>query len=237
MKGMTMSNIVSGFHTTGVYLFNHSALRVSSQPKPKRVSLAEQTGLRFIPLYSPSRRSAEVNSPGTHTFSPEEVALFQHRFEEGYDIHHDKYEHWLRMYHPECNSPPSNSSPPQLDPGPPESPDSPQVGEMVSFLEHTSVLSRVLDKQAPQVKYPIKQPKASARILTSEENLQIIAEKERKKKLEEEDKERKKMEREERRLRAEEEKRRKSMLREQKQLAREEKGQQSTRRSTVKGNP
>lgn len=121
------------------------------------------------------------------------MALFQYRFEEGYDIHDDKYEHWLRMYHPECSSPPSNSSPPQLDPGPPESHDSPQVGEMVSFLERTcmSVLSRVLGRQAPQVKYPTKQVKASGRILTSEENLQIITEKERKKKLEEH-KERKK---------------------------------------------
>ena len=97
----------------------------------------------------------------------------------------------------------------------------------------------VLGKQAPRVKYPTKQPKASARILTAEENLQLIAEKERKKKLEEE-KQRKRMKREERRLQAEEEKKRKSMLREQRWLAREEKAQQSTRHgdcSTVKGNP
>jgi len=105
MKGMTMRNIVSGFHTTGVYPFNRSALRASSQPKPKRVSLAEQTGLRFIPLYSPSRRPTEVNSPGVHSFSTEEIALFQHRFEEGYDIHDDRYEQWLRIYHPDFGSP------------------------------------------------------------------------------------------------------------------------------------
>jgi len=92
----------------------------------------------------------------------------------------------------------------------PGSPESPQLGEMVRCLGHTSVLSCVLGKQAPQVKYPTKQPKASAKILTAEENLQLIAEKERKKKLEEEEKQRKRMKREERRLQAEEEKKRKS---------------------------
>ena len=55
MRGMTMTNIIAGFRTTGVYPFNRDALQskvLSSSFDP--TSLSTRTGLKFIPLYSPA---------------------------------------------------------------------------------------------------------------------------------------------------------------------------------------
>jgi hypothetical protein len=61
-EAMSAKNIVASFKTTGVCPFNRQALKVpgmdregftSFQPE----SLAEKTGLKYIPLYSPSRSS------------------------------------------------------------------------------------------------------------------------------------------------------------------------------------
>ena len=49
---MTMTNIVAGFRTTGVFPFNCSAIQTCSK-EYRRESLAQKTGLQFIPLYSP----------------------------------------------------------------------------------------------------------------------------------------------------------------------------------------
>lgn len=70
MKGMTMQNIAVGFHTTGVYPFNRSALSPSKDSK--EVTSAEKSGLRFIPLYSPARK------PGTCTSNSSSV-IFSRR--------------------------------------------------------------------------------------------------------------------------------------------------------------
>ena len=83
MMGMTMQNIVAGFHTTGVYPFNHSALSPSKDSK--EVTFAEKSGSRFIPLYSPARKPG-VPPTAVVSFSPEEITRFQVHFEEGYDL-------------------------------------------------------------------------------------------------------------------------------------------------------
>ena len=62
---MTMTNIVAGFHTTGIYPLNRSAIAPcgveghnnTANGKDRRVSLAERSGLKFIPLCSPARES------------------------------------------------------------------------------------------------------------------------------------------------------------------------------------
>jgi hypothetical protein len=46
---MTMKNIMSGFHTTGIYPLN----RCSLLPPPKSQSLCKTTDLTYIPLFSP----------------------------------------------------------------------------------------------------------------------------------------------------------------------------------------
>ena len=86
-KAMTMTNIVAGFRTTGVYLLNRLAVPVLGIAEDgscvRRVSLAERTGLQFIPLYSPSRQRTEHELRAV-TFECDEI--FQRRYEEGYDL-------------------------------------------------------------------------------------------------------------------------------------------------------
>lgn len=51
-RGMTM-HIITGFRITGVFPFNRHALRPSDKDlQPK--SLSQQTGLKYIPLFSPA---------------------------------------------------------------------------------------------------------------------------------------------------------------------------------------
>ena len=99
----------------------------------------------------------------------EETVKYQHRFEEGYDIPDPRYEHWLALYHPEANMPSKNSS------GPPP----PHQRSMV-HLPQTS-LSKFLRISTPKHKLPAKEPKNSARILTSAESRRILEEKQKKK--------------------------------------------------------
>ena len=46
-----MQNIIAGFWITGVYSFDRSVLLPKES---KHVLLADKTGLKFIPLYSPA---------------------------------------------------------------------------------------------------------------------------------------------------------------------------------------
>ena len=95
---MTILNLISAFHTTGVYPLNWHAVKVTDTAKSAfdGRSLAKATGLAFIPLYSPAHRSRPRLSPA-HTpevstqaaFTEEEHAWFTQRFEEGYDIFTD----------------------------------------------------------------------------------------------------------------------------------------------------
>jgi len=61
---------------------------------------AENSGLRFIPLYSPARKPG-IPSTAVVSFSPEEITRFQVCFEEGYDLPDERYQQWVHMYHPE----------------------------------------------------------------------------------------------------------------------------------------
>ena len=94
-----MQNIISGCRTTGVYPFDRSALGPSNHSKSKRMSLAERIGLKFIPLYSPSHRQADKRQTAVmQLFTPEEIAHFQLRYDEGCDIPDERYEQWVQMY-------------------------------------------------------------------------------------------------------------------------------------------
>ena len=61
---MSMLNIVAGFRTKGICPFNRFALQSTDTSKN---SLAEKTGLKFIPLYSPMHKhhpsSAPISTP------------------------------------------------------------------------------------------------------------------------------------------------------------------------------
>ncbi len=98
-RSMTMENVVSGFHCTGVFPLNRDALRPKPLPPAfDPSSLSQVTKLKYIPLYSPAHRLPHARQ-GTH-FTPDEIALYQRRYEEGYDVPDARYASWLSMYHP-----------------------------------------------------------------------------------------------------------------------------------------
>ena len=73
-QAMTVSNIVASFRTTGICPFNRS-ITVPGDCKEfasfKPESLAEKSGLAYIPLYSPARSSLKNLSPsGSYHSSP-----------------------------------------------------------------------------------------------------------------------------------------------------------------------
>ena len=103
LKSMSVANITGGFRVTGVYPVDRNAL---SPPVEECETLSRETGLSFIPLYSPScqrprspvqgdtstldHNSSFVDSPAANrddSFTEEEITLFQTRYENGYDIY------------------------------------------------------------------------------------------------------------------------------------------------------
>ena len=100
---MSMTNIIAGFRTTGIFPFNRNALlpvvgsETPSKFNPK--SLCEGTKLKFIPVYTPAQgKSVPPSSSLLYNFTEEEVALFTKRYEEGYDLTHDKrYNYWVHL--------------------------------------------------------------------------------------------------------------------------------------------
>ena len=55
------------------------------------------------------------------SFSPEEIGHFQVRFEEGYDLPDERYQQWVRMYHPESIHVRESTNPRHGPVSPPES--------------------------------------------------------------------------------------------------------------------
>ena len=225
LRGMSMSNIIAGFRMTGIYPFDRYALRPQDDQHKK--SIAEKNGLKFIPMFTPKPRRSRGH-PETPMFSEEEVQLFQKRLEEGYDIQDERYDLWKRMYHPAeartASSPvvvttsyAGHSPTPLLSPVRLSFLEEKEEGENDShstegdeksfckeegaakFLPRTTALSKVLSHPEPQLKPPVMQPKSSARVLTSLENLRALEEKERKKMEEQKLKEERRRERERKR--------------------------------------
>ena len=82
-RSITVANIVGGFRVTGVHPVNRHAL---SPPSIDCESLSRETGLPFIPMYSPLTR--RTTKPADE-FTEEEVSLFEIRYENGYDLRDD----------------------------------------------------------------------------------------------------------------------------------------------------
>ena len=95
---MSMTNIAAGFQHTGVYPLK--------RPEPEEnpsvydpTSLAKRTGIKYIPLYTPSKRP-QAGHPKTPKFSINEISKYQSCFEQGHSLPDPRYQQWLSMYHP-----------------------------------------------------------------------------------------------------------------------------------------
>ena len=103
---MTMTNVISGFRSTGVYPLNcHAMTPASSKPQDfNPISLSEKTGLKYIPLYSPARQvhlDKSMVSKQKLDFSEDDFIEFQRMYEKGYKpLPRSRYCQWLSMYHP-----------------------------------------------------------------------------------------------------------------------------------------
>ena len=65
LQSMTMKNIVSGFKVTGVYPVDRHAIKLPSERSQQSFrpeSLAKESGLAYIPLYSPHRCATPTSS-------------------------------------------------------------------------------------------------------------------------------------------------------------------------------
>ena len=109
-RSMTMTNVISGFRSTGVYPLNRHAL-MPAVSKPQNFNptlLSEKTGLKYIPLYSPARRTRpdkDLVSQQGLAFSRDEFTEFQRMYEKGYKpLPHSRYSQWLSMYHPDSST-------------------------------------------------------------------------------------------------------------------------------------
>ncbi len=87
-RAMNPDNIKSGFRVTCICPFNRDVIKLPTSPKKgsPEPDLAAENGLAFVPLFSPAppKRQKAV------CFTMEEEHLFQCRYENGYDLEHDK---------------------------------------------------------------------------------------------------------------------------------------------------
>ena len=178
----------------------------------------------------------------------DEIKLFQRRYNEGYDLLHDeRYNLWLKTFDPHLSpdttppAPTTDSAPLELDlfdscsdsSVPPQCTDhscsdeevglnqTSEEGDCVQELQQATVLSKCLSYHKPNIKIPERKAKKAGCVLTSQENLQILEEKEMKRKEEAEKKERARLLREEKRQQKKEEAEKKvqaRLLREEKRL-------------------
>ena len=199
MESMTMRNITAGFRVTGIYPVNREVF--SFPGEEKEPSLAEKSGLAFIPLYSPApKRSTHTQDEQNGLdFAEEELVKFERRYENGFDLPSDsRYNLWLATHYP----------------------DSDLCQRVWLQPVQTTSVSQFLQCPSPPAKIPTFEPKSCGRVLTSADNIALMEEKKRAR----EEKERAKEEAREKRKRAKEEKERaKEEARQEKKRAKEEK--------------
>ena len=286
VRGMTMSNVIAGFRTTGIFPFDRSVVKSKALGNPAEAfdpcGLPKETGIKFLPLYSPlvGSRQKERNEkkmasqhkesyecedenikkddtcaqehkkgsglamgsrqkerceekmtsqhqelfeydeedniacaqeqkkgsqPGEQDldFTTAEINLYERRYQEGYDLHHDeRYNKWVQKFHPSSSFvKPSTFSIPDvsLRESDTDDDDWSRIAQGsfsvdsddstdVCYLKKVSLVDKLLDQRKEDFKLPNIKTKKSSCVLTSEENLKLIKEKEMKKKKEEEEK-------------------------------------------------
>ena len=104
---MTTSTICAGFRKCGVYPFNLKAIdcgiSVASSDKENRQSDKGQQSAEMANAgnHAESQQRSIMNEERSDKqWSAEKIALFQRRFEEGYDLPDTEYLQWLHETHP-----------------------------------------------------------------------------------------------------------------------------------------
>ena len=103
---MTISTIISGFRYTGIYPFNRyaSCMQPFSESIPPSFD-PKVYGISYLPMYtSESTQEGVITLPcitfEDDSFSPEEIHIFNRRYENGYDLTHNcRYNRWLQEFH------------------------------------------------------------------------------------------------------------------------------------------
>ena len=220
---LTPANLIAGFRTCGIYPYNRSAITVPGSKEDEPTSTKEgNAGDNTESSATTSEGVTEDNATRGPVVTPkpftaEQEVLFKRRFEEGYDVYIDKdYIRWINLNHPElriegstdatldnhtntdiidpCEEPTRSHSVVLNETAPGGAV---TVNTPVSVLAgpSTSPLSDLLVCPALSTSIVPKRPSTRARLLTSDESLQLLEEKEKKKEMEALEKEKRKSER------------------------------------------
>ena len=188
-SAMSASNILSSFKATGICPFNRHALDDNvvgerekyTAFKPERLPM--RTGLAYIPLYSPSRNDA-VHRPHTVSSSSQQSLCSMSDSE----ISSAKFPHASCLFENSFNS------------------TSPHGADTSVPIRRATSMSKFLIPPLPPNRITPKCSKSSGCVLTSQENLLRLAEKQKRQLEAAEKKEGRKREREERKLQREQQK-------------------------------
>ena len=212
IQSVQPETIRSGFLKVAIYPFDAKAINPLTSPQ---VTASEEehspsdtaTQQKGDKLNESVCSSNGINLKDSNiSFTEDQVSLFQQRYDNGYNLYHDKmYVSWLRQEHLEClsndlitsTSPGTYSCNTECSGVSPLDVQAPTQSLSVSLSQTRSLLSE-LSEFLNQPKAPVKAKgkKSTARVLTSAESLSILIEKEKKKKEKEEAKAKRKEERE-----------------------------------------
>lgn len=154
MNAMTIKNIQAGFSTTGIFPLHRDAIKFPVNDKSSDKSSGKEETLPCVTLYTPLKREAPK-------FKPEEVQLFGKCHSEGYDMSSDwRYLLWLKN----CNT------------------DSLDESDTNTYLpaKHATSLQDFLKCPSPPKRSTITEEQ-SARVLTNDEYIEQLEEKQREK--------------------------------------------------------
>ena len=189
-QSMSSGNIMAGFKTTGIYPLDRTAIIA----KIKEATTNKEDDLGFIPLCSLVPRALEKPKQ-VPVFTESELKSFQERYEAKTTCD-NRYEQWVKMYHPGDNSQQKKVSNVTVT----------RIDEKVLIPAPASTIEKFFPRPLSPLHLPTVKPKSCGRVLTSTENLKILKEKEQKKEEEKRKKEENKRQREERKKQKEEHK-------------------------------
>ena len=114
MRAVTPANVIAGFQKAGIYPFNPKAIKVPTGddicgPAEKVSPVTSSSPPQLVTTLSlplqPSTTSPSshpVRTPPQPTLTSEQIARFEQRYEEGYDLYDADYISWLECQHPDA---------------------------------------------------------------------------------------------------------------------------------------